>query len=308
MSSAPVSAQGTCFGYRAVSHIPLGLTRGGTGKPIEITAHTETRPLSDEHLIVEWKPRPGHPFHGRVYLNDKGRYRVWTSDAGWFLVDPDRHVISVPEDGDELRREVRLWSTPMMLLLISRGVLMLHASAVELDGEAALFGGPSRFGKTTLAAAFHAAGHRVLAEDTTAVVLGAQGLEVLPGPALMRIRHDVAETMQLRNVVTVGRDQQRVFLAPYPETRGTSAPLPLRGLFLLRADQQGVRIREPGARSPLLADLWALAFKLPTEEDFERCFSGLVDVVDRAPIWDLYRPMGLERLPETIDAIAQTVS
>ncbi len=46
-----------------------------------------------------------------------------------------------------------------------RGITCLHASGVEVNGTAIALSGPSGVGKSTLAAAFAAAGHRVLSDD-----------------------------------------------------------------------------------------------------------------------------------------------
>ncbi len=299
-----MSSQGSCFGFEVSAPFQLRLTRPGPGSPLVIDVHNEDRSTQDEHLIVEWKPRPNHPFHGRVYGSDDGRYRIWTNDAGWFLVDTTRRVISAPSGGDVLRREVRLWSTPTMMLLINEGRLVLHSSAVEINGRAVLFGGPSRFGKTTLAAAFHTRGYRVLAEDTTCVSFDDEQPHVLPGPALLRVRHDAATRLHLVNGRTVGSDEQRVFFVP--DERGTSEPVPLHGLFLLGRSEHGIQIKEPD-RS-LLSDLWALAFKIPTDQDLERCFMSLTDFDDRVPIWDLDRSPGFELIDGTMDAIIGTIT
>lgn len=300
--------RGTCFGFEAISTVQLRLTRSGSGVPLRIGTHDERRPTPEERLVVEWKPRPDHPFHGKVYADEEGRLRIWTNDAGWFLVDRERPEIALPAGGDRLQAEVRLWSTPMILLLISRGGLVLHASAVEIDGRAVLFGGPSRFGKTTLAAAFHAAGHRVLAEDTSYVVATDGGFSVLPGPALLRVRHDMVTALGLDDLEVLGSDEQRLFLAPRPAMRGTSDPVPMEGLYLLRRDDERVRVEEVGGASAVLPDLWALAFKLPNDEDFRRCLDGLVELGESGLIRNLRRPMNLTRLQETVAAVVEAVA
>ncbi|NIA25416.1 MAG: hypothetical protein GWP04_07575 [Gammaproteobacteria bacterium] len=300
-----VSLRGTCFGYEAHSDVSFRFLRDGVGEPLEVTFHSEEGPVPGERLVVEWKQRPDKAFHGRVYQNDKGRYRLWTSDAGWFLVDPRQRTIAIPEHADALRREVRLWTTPMLLLMVGRGDLPLHASAVEVDGGAVLFGGPSQFGKTTLAAAFHTAGFRVLAEDVTCVQVG-RDTEVIPGPALLRVRHDVADRFPTSSVVDVGEDHERRFLALSKESRGNCDPLPLKGVMLLKSDASGIRLeRREGARA--ISDFWALAFRLPGNEERERVFHRITDLADRVPVWDLVRPLDVDYLQPTVERVVEKV-
>lgn len=273
---------------------------------IDVATHSALAAEPNEELVVEWKPRPGRTFHGRVYQNHAGRYRLWTSDAGWFLVDPVARSIAVESNVDPLRREVRLLTTPMLLLMVERGDLPLHASAVEIDGKVFLFGAPSRFGKTTMAGGFHAAGHRVLAEDVTCVQLAGEPV-VLPGPALLRIRSDVGARMVFPGTRQVGEDAERSFLAIDPDRAGDGAPVRLGGIILLRGDADRVRL-ERVAGAALLRDLWALGFKLPTDADFQRCFAGLTDLSERVPIWNLHQPFDLERLPATVRLLAESVT
>lgn len=298
--SGPV--RGVCFGFQLHSDLETRFLRRGSGTPVAVATHSETERDIGEELVVEWKPRPGRPFHGSVYKNQAGRYRIWTSDAGWFLVDPGGRHIAVEEQVEAIRREVRLLTTPMLLLMVERGDLPLHASAVEIDGRVFLFGAPSRFGKTTMAAGFHAAGHRVLAEDVTCVQLADEPV-VLPGPALLRIRNDVATRMEFPGTRQVGEDAERSFLAIEPDRAGDGAPVPLAGIVLLRGDADQVRL-ERIAGAELLRDLWALGFKLPTDADFQRCFAGLADLSERVPIWNLHQPYDLARLPATVRHLA----
>ena len=50
-------------------------------------------------------------------------------------------------------------------LLALRGIRVLHASAVEIDGSLLVFSGQSGAGKTTSAKAFAQAGARLVSED-----------------------------------------------------------------------------------------------------------------------------------------------
>ena len=91
---------------------------------------------------------------------DVARYRI--SGGREIVVDP---LPGTPE------RNVRLFllGSAFGALLHQRGLLPLHANAVEIGGKAVAFMGESGAGKSTLAAWFHDHGYRVLADDVTVI-------------------------------------------------------------------------------------------------------------------------------------------
>src|SRR5258708_9269606 len=68
-----------------------------------------------------------------------------------------------------------------------RGLLPLHANAIEVGGQAVAFVGPSGAGKSTLAAYFRDRGYRVLCDDVCVVSFGSDG-EPLAWPGIPRIK------------------------------------------------------------------------------------------------------------------------
>jgi hypothetical protein len=73
--------------------------------------------------------------------------------------------------------ELRFLGPVMAYWLERRGVLALHASVVEVDGLAVAFLAPRGGGKTSLAATFMAAGHRLLADDLLALAIDPSGAD-----------------------------------------------------------------------------------------------------------------------------------
>lgn len=72
-------------------------------------------------------------------------------------------------------------------LLHQRGILPLHANAIEIDGKAVAFMGPSGAGKSTLAASFHERGLRIIADDVCAIGFEASR-QPYAAPGLPRFR------------------------------------------------------------------------------------------------------------------------
>jgi hypothetical protein len=297
--TAPLA--GTCFGFDVRSPLAFRYLRAGGGTDeIEVTT-TAGEPDDPGELILEWKATDEFPLAYRLHRSGR-EYRLWMADSGWFAAAPDRGRITVPETPNAVRREERLWGIPAMLSFFARGDLALHAAAVEVDGRALLLAAPRTFGKTTLAAAFHAAGYRLLAEDTSCLRLDAAGIRVVPGPAMLRLRLDVADALRLPDVEAVGAPDDRVHYAVRPERRGDCTPVPLAGVVVLRGDAPETRL----AATPevdAVRDLWSLSWHLPTPDDRARAFTGVADLTRQVPVWDLERPVRIEELSATVNVL-----
>lgn len=295
---------GTCFGFAVRSSLPFAYLRGGEGTPLGVSAPSRDEPEPDERLVREWTPVPGLRFHGKLYEHE-GAYRLWIAGVGWFDIDPRVPEISVPDGPDAVRREERLWGIPALVSFFARGDTALHAAAIEIDGGAVLVAAPSFHGKTTLAAAFHAAGYRLLAEDLTCLRFDGHP-SVLPGPAMLRLRPDVADGLDLPGVRRLCDDGQRVHFALGDERRGDCRPVPVRAIVFLREPTNGIRM----SRAPVpdaIRDLFALSFKLRREEDLARAFSRVGALADAAEIWDFERPLRLDALADSVDAVVRHV-
>lgn len=303
-------SRGTCFGYTVRSALPFHYLRSGRGEqPLDVAAPTAAANGDaggdDGELLLEWTPSPRFPLAGRLVRGAPG-FRLWVDTWGSFLIDPETPRVTLPDQPNVVRREERLWSIPAMLCFLARGDSSLHAAAVEIDGQAVVLAAPGTFGKTTLAAAFHCAGHRLLSEDTTCVRAGEPPL-VLPGPAMLRLRKDVAAQLDVPNATPVGtHEDDRVHLAIDAAARGGGDPVPLRAIVLLRGAADEFRI-EPADPAPSVRDLWMLSFRLPTDADRKRCFEAAAGLARSVPIWDFRRPMTIRDLPATVEFLANHV-
>ncbi|MGH3114386.1 MAG: hypothetical protein ACRDOP_13075 [Gaiellaceae bacterium] len=298
------TSAGTCFGFRVSSPLPFHYLREGEGEALRVEADGGQEAGADDRLVVQWGPNPELRFHARLY-EGAGAYRLWIEDAGWFLVDLEGARITVPLSDDPLRREERLWSIPALLFFTARGALALHAAAVETDGGALLLAAPRTFGKTTLAAGFWREGHRVLSEDL-ACIRTAPEPAVVPGPAMLRLRNDVAERLELQEARSLAVDDERTHLALGGARRGDCDPVPLRGIVLLRPSEEEPRLKRV-APGEALRDLWAVAFRFPTEEGRARCFAQVAALADAVPIWNLTHPLNLDSLSGTVRYVARHV-
>jgi hypothetical protein len=296
------AVHGSCYGFRPVSALAFEYLRGGEGESLAIYEH-EAEPDGEPggRLVTEWTPIPNRRLWARLYA-DGPRYLLWVEGYGSFAVDPDAPSVGLPTGGESaVRREERLWGVPTMLCFLRRGDLPLHAASVDVGGEAVLLAAPGYFGKTTLAAGFDAAGYRVLTEDVSCIRLSSEPA-VVPGPAMLRVRRDVADRLVLPRARAIAESGDRVHFSLDPERRGDSSPVPLRAVVLLRSGDDGIAMeRVPAAEA--LRDLWPLSFRLPTVEDRARCFDGIVRLAASVRLWNLVRPLRIDELGRVVERI-----
>lgn len=299
---APVS--GSCFGFDIRSQLQLRYLRSpGSIACLDVTqGDIEERPDEGDQALIEWGP-PEAPFEARLYAKGQ-QYLLWIGETGWFLIDPVARRIVIPFADDQVRLEERLWGIPALLCFLARGDHGLHAAAVEVDGKAIALAGPQRFGKTTLAAALTARGHRLLSEDLLCARLG-DSPSAIPGPAMLRVRSDMAPTLGLP-AETTSASGGRIHLAIDPAGRGNSEPVPLQAILILRAGEGDVRLEEMNLRDAI-ADLWALSFRLPDDKDRARCFEGVGALAATVDVFNLHRRMRVDEMDAVVTQIESLV-
>jgi hypothetical protein len=293
-----LAPRGTVYGFEVHADRPLRSLRGGTGARLEVVedapAFTSPGPLI-AHL------RERH-FETRIHQPEEDRFRLWVKHVGWFGIDAAAGRISTPAYENAVVLEEILWGVPALVCFLHRGDLSLHAAAVEVDGRALLLTAPRAHGKSTLAAAFAARGHRILSEDLSCIGLDPVP-SVVPGPATIRLRNDVGAALSVPRTSVLPGARDRVRLALAPEARGTCAPVPIAGLLFLRPSDGEVAL-EPIAPARTLPDLWRFSFRL-TAAHRAGCFERIADLAASVPMWNLRRPLTLEALEPTVDAVLE---
>jgi hypothetical protein len=296
----------SCFGFNIRSAQHLRFLREGPGHG---TLDVSVSPVSLEPqhatLLFEWSLREKTEDVTARLFQDGAVFYFWTGDAGWYRIDPAAGTIEMSEHTDEIRREQRLWGLPSALCVKHRGGLALHAAAVEVDRGAIILAAPGRFGKTTLALAFHRHGHRLLTEDTTCCSLTPEPV-VFPGPTSIRLRPDMFTGEPPPGTTLAAIRPDRIHLALDSQRRGNGRPVPIRAIVFLRESSSEVNVRPvPGTEA--LKDLWALTFRFHTEGERRDAFRQLARLASAVPIWNLFRPMQVETLEAVVSHLVRLV-
>lgn len=301
-----LTSAGSCFGYAVDSELPLDYLRRGPGVPLRVLRTDAVPEEPRTPPLVSWPARHERPFSARLHARPGNGFQFTVEGVARFDVDPGNGVIAVDGAASASTWESVLWGVPAMLCIGVRGDLALHAAAVEVGGSALILAAPGRAGKTTLAAAFARAGHRLLSEDMTCCRPGRPST-VLPGPALVRVRPDVHARFRIEGVRVVTETPDRVHLALADSARGTGLPVPIFAVVLLTEGGDEASLERWGSEEAI-RDLWALSFKLPTEADQARCFRAVADLAATVPVWKLRRRLRFEELDQVVDKVLSQCS
>ena len=251
------------YGLRVLSPIPLPAPAAlPPDAPPDVVIHVGARPAGAEHwseagadIVHESElDLHGHPTlvadrpegatlrlryaEGIRFHIAKGGGAVW---ADWTAPLTEADAVTF------------LLGPVMGAVLRERGVLVLHASALVLDGRAWAFVGPAGVGKSTLAAAGAVSGLPVVTEDVLA--LRQAGADWLAMPAYDQIRlwdegaGLVTAPGETLPTLTPTWPKRAFDLVARGFARATS-PTPLGGIFLLGA-------RDAGATGPRIEALGA---------------------------------------------------
>lgn len=143
------------------------------------------------------KPEPLEPMSPgtRLCLQFKGdESYFYYYKIGRCRVRHGREIIGEPMPGSDVKMLGSLaQSLGISILLHQRGYVTLHASCVNLGLGAVAFLGDSAAGKSYIAAALHARGHAVVADDVTVVDVDGSSCSVYPGLPVLQLLPDAAK-------------------------------------------------------------------------------------------------------------------
>lgn len=109
-----------------------------------------------------------------------------------FLLQMESSEVGIAADSgtDDATLEHLLVDQVLPRLLAHRGHLLVHGSALRINGRGALFIGPSGRGKSTLAGLLQARGHAVLSDDCILLEPDGDGFRALPTYPSLRLYPD----------------------------------------------------------------------------------------------------------------------
>ena len=273
----------------------------------------DTHALGEPLYSSPWKSDLGES-HLSLFESGEGDFVLRFPEVANFRVGADE-VIARPAKAAEPRAvEIGFLGVVMSFWLERQGIPTLHASAVEVAGRAVAFLAMNRGGKTSLAAALMASGHRLLSDDVLAVEVGQGTVRAQPAYPAMRmwpdtVRHFAAGDTVLERVhPAVDKLRVPVGSGGYGCFCGHS--LPLAVIYLPdRVEPDAARVRiEPVSKAEAVVELVRRSFSAPLAEaaGMQRArLDRLADLVRIVPVRRVVYPSGLSQLPRVSKALLE---
>jgi hypothetical protein len=311
---APVSHRGRAFGLEIESTftVPGLATSSGAGHGpvtrLELASPEEvdrdwvsdaSSRLMEERFDDETEAAPARTIDAhegvgyRLYARHFGLARIsWSGDS----------VLCAPPAG------MADWSWQRFLVgrvlpwaSVLQGYEALHASAVEIDGRAAAFIGPTGWGKTSLALRLVASGAGFVADDVLALEPTEAGLTAHPGSTLACVRPAEQEVIPSSTWERLGKvlgHSGKTYLA-VPASQG---PLPLGAVFFLSGGD-GPPLEPMPSPDPRLLLSSTFVFGIQRPERLQRQLDVCAAIANRVQAYRLRVTAGLDA-----GALAEVVS
>ena len=300
------------YGVRIASHwaLPFDTPEAGAGAP-DVVIHREipAHYRDEVERVLEREPsRNGSHLLRR--LGD-ALYIRWQGLFDFVVTDTGSDIFSRPlvaEAGESFH--TYLFNQVLSYALLRRGHEPLHSSSVVVGARAVAFLGDCGYGKSSLAAACIAAGHRLLTDDLLVTEETEEGWIAHPGPSRMKLYPEMADHFFGPGAprVPMNADTPKAILSIPPESMVTSA-VPLAALVVLRpptGDEAGVELARVTPREAFVA------FTTNTFNDLARGSDGLRHHLDwgsrlasGVPVWRLSYPRDRGVFPEVVERVSR---
>ena len=228
-----------------------------------------------------------------------------------FLFCDGRNIVVDPMPGvDKSLLQTAILGPALCLLLEQRGLLVLHASCININGYAVAFMGGSGWGKSTLATTFHRQGYDVLTDDVMPVQIDEGRAVVLPSYPQFKVSPEA--------LVSLGQDIER--LSPvYTNSQKLSyqfkegfqkTPLPLKRIYVLKKGDQHeiVPIEPQEAFSALVCHTRTINLLKEYKQLIARHFHLCTELVGTVSFSRFTRKPALEDLPALIELVKADIA
>lgn len=247
---------------------------------------------------------------GPTWQIEGKRFLMLIPGIARFMLTEGRDIAFEAEPGaDDADMPIFLLGTAFGILLHQREQVVLHASAVSVNGRAILFCGASGAGKSTLAAALAQRGFPLVTDDVCALTIGSNGVPMVhPDGRQLKLWSQAIDNLDLagRRGDRVRNRLEKFYVEP---GEAFSEPLPLGAVYALREARPP---HAPGIERPNVVDgalilrrnayRPQLVSRMGQKVDYFRAATAIANV---AGIFNLTRPLQFAAMPDVVGWLEQ---
>jgi hypothetical protein len=241
---------------------------------------------------------------------DGSAYVRW-EDVGEVLISKDgRSIACRPfREADSESFDVYLLGQALSFALVKGGFEPVHATAVVVEDQALAFLGDCGLGKSTLAASFLQAGHRLLTDDLLLLQPTTRGILAHPGPARIKLFPGMARRLlgEGSSGVPMNPKTQKLIIRLSDECMCADAA-PLAAIYVLAPPHEaaagGIRIATVSRREAFVMLLGSVFnYVISDPERLRRQFDSMQALANTTIVRRICYPRSLEFLPLIREAI-----
>lgn len=247
--------------------------------------------------------------NGSFFKANEDEIQFNIKNSGVITVRQGREIIIDPlPDADPASVRFPIINYALASILQQRGFLVFHASAVAIDGKAAIFLGFPGSGKSTIAAAMHSCGYRVLSDEITAVQAEGDMPMVLSGLPHIRLASESAKYLghDPENMPKVRSDEDK---RAYSARKGfLDRTVQLKRIYVLKPSNENLLepIGPQEAFYGLIKNYYTagLLVKSIAPSHLKQC----ARVISNAAAKSLSRADGLNHIPDLINLVVRDMA
>lgn len=299
------------YGVSIRSDMPLPLPMARSGALFELRIRQRNGPIhTSVRQKIKLQANPSSAFD--VGSLSGGSNYVGLRDVGECLVSSDGRDIScyrLPQANPE-SFNVYLLGQALSFALVKNGIEPLHATVVAVKGSAIGFLGDCGFGKSTLAAEFLQAGHRLLTDDLLILRKTGQHVVAYPGPPRIKLFPEIARRLRSGQIDGVPMNSQtHKLIVPLSQNRTCEVAIPFAAFYALPSPHEmglatNVRVTTLSRKEAFLK-LLASAFNISILDPYRlrRQFQATQALANSLVVKKLSYPRVLHSLPLVREAI-----
>jgi hypothetical protein len=227
--------------------------------------------------------------------------------ARFLLTDGSEIVVAPQSDATAADIPIFILGTVFGILLHQREQIVLHASAVRVNGKAVLFCGSSGAGKSTLAAALAQRGYPLVTDDfCTLTADGSAAPQVHPDGRQLKLWAQAIDRLDLaqQRGERVRQSLEKFYVEP---SAVFTEPLALGAVYALREARPPL---QPGIERPNVVDAALLlrrnayrALLVRRMDQKANYFHAATTIANVAGIFYLTRALDFAKMPEVIASL-----